>query len=97
MRQRPFGLFALLLVLLILGCRSTADAGGTPTPAPARERILSRPASTRVGFSAIHAKVSIDADMTPAEKEESLHEIDECCAISGNLQTSAAASVKLAV
>jgi len=60
------------------------------------DRLLGKPVSARVGFSAIQATVSIDADMTPAEKEKLLHEIDERCPISDNLQNATAVTVKLA-
>ena len=61
------------------------------------DRLLGKPATTRVGFSAIQASVSIDADMTTEEKEKFLHEIDERCPISDNFQTSTAVAIKLAV
>ncbi|MBM3858948.1 MAG: OsmC family protein [Verrucomicrobia bacterium] len=60
------------------------------------DRLLGKAATAPVGFSAIQANVSIDADMTPAEKEKLLHEIDERCPISDNLQHATPVSVTLA-
>jgi putative redox protein len=48
--------------------------------------LLGKPSEKRVGFSAITACVKIDADMSTAEKEQFLHEIDLRCPISENLQ-----------
>lgn len=60
------------------------------------DRLLGKPASTRVGFSAIKASVAIDADLTTAEKAKLLHEIDERCPISENLKNATPITVTLA-
>ena len=52
--------------------------------------LLGKPTEKRVGFSAITARVKIDADMTPAEKEQFVHDIDARCPISENLQNATA-------
>jgi len=57
--------------------------------------LLGQPSDQRVGFSAITARVKIDADMSAAEKEEFLHDIDARCPISDNLQNAARVSVAL--
>ena len=48
--------------------------------------LLGKPTEKRVGFSAITARVKIDADMSAAEKTQFLHDIDARCPISENLQ-----------
>ena len=57
--------------------------------------LLGKSPAKRVGFSAITARVKIDADLSPAEKEKLLHEIDGRCPISENLQNSTPVSVVL--
>jgi putative redox protein len=59
-------------------------------------RLLGKPSPNRVGYAAITARVKIDADLTPTEKEKFLHEIDERCPISENLQNATPVSVTLA-
>jgi len=58
--------------------------------------LLGKPSPNRVGYSAITARVKIDADLTPAEKERLLHEIDERCPISDNLKNTTPVKVVLA-
>jgi putative redox protein len=58
--------------------------------------LLGKPSDKRVGFSAIAARVKIDADMSPAEKAQFLHDIDLRCPISENLQNVTPVSVVLA-
>jgi uncharacterized OsmC-like protein len=58
--------------------------------------LLGKPTGKRVGFSAITARVKIDADMSAAEKEKLLHEIDERCPISENLKNITPVSIVLA-
>lgn len=48
--------------------------------------LLGKSTSQRVGFTAITARVKIDADMSAAEKEQFLRDIDARCPISENLQ-----------
>jgi len=48
--------------------------------------LLGIASDKRVGFSAITARVKIDADMSAAEKEQFLRDIDARCPISENLQ-----------
>jgi len=59
--------------------------------------LLGKPSPHRVGFSAITARVKIDADLSAAEKENLLHEIDERCPISENLKNITPASIVLTV
>jgi uncharacterized OsmC-like protein len=58
--------------------------------------LLGKPTANRVGFSAITARVKIDADMSAAEKAQFLHDIDVRCPISENLQNATSVSVVLA-
>ena len=58
--------------------------------------LLGKPTNKRVGFSAITARVKIDADISAAEKEKLLHEIDERCPISENLKNATTVSIILA-
>lgn len=48
--------------------------------------LLGKPTNARVGFSEIKARVKIDADMSPADKEKLVHEMDSRCPISENLK-----------
>ena len=57
--------------------------------------LLGKPSDKRVGFSAITARVKIDADMSASEKEKFLHDIDARCPISENLQNATPVSVVL--
>lgn len=50
------------------------------------DRLLGKTSAGRVGFSVISAQVSVDGDLTPAEKAALVHEIDERCPVSDNLQ-----------
>jgi hypothetical protein len=58
--------------------------------------LLGRPTDKRVGFSAITARVGIDADLSAAEKAQLVHDIDERCPISENLQNATPVRVILA-
>jgi len=58
--------------------------------------LLGKPSKKRVGFNAITARVKIDADMSPTEKEQFLHEIDARCPISENLQNVTPVTIALA-
>ena len=58
--------------------------------------LLGKPTQQRIGFNAITARVKIDADMSPAEKEQFLHDIDARCPISENLQNATPVSMILA-
>ena len=57
--------------------------------------LLGKPSPHRVGFSAIVVHVRIDADMSVAEKEQFLHDVDARCPISDNLQNAAPVNVVL--
>ena len=57
--------------------------------------LLGKPSDKRVGFTAITARVKIDADMSSAEKEKFLHDIDARCPISENLQNATPVNVVL--
>ena len=58
--------------------------------------LLGKPSDKRVGFSAITARVKIDANMSAVEKEKFLHDIDAHCPISENLQNATPVTVTLA-
>ena len=60
------------------------------------DRLLGKATQSRAGFSKISARVEIDADLTVAEKEALLREIDERCPISENLKERTSVSVDLA-
>jgi len=47
--------------------------------------FMGKSTETRAGFSGIRVTVNIDADMTQAEKEQYVADIDERCPISDNL------------
>lgn len=55
--------------------------------------LLGKPTANRVGFSAITARVKIDADMSAAEKAQFVHDI---CPISENLKNLTTINVALA-
>lgn len=57
--------------------------------------LLGKSTDKRVGFSAITARVKIDADMSVAEKAQFLHDIDARCPISENLKNITPISVVL--
>lgn len=59
------------------------------------DRLLGKASDKRTGFSSIAARVKIDADLSPTEKEEFLHAIDERCPVSDNLANATPVSVKL--
>jgi putative redox protein len=48
--------------------------------------LMGKNDAVRAGFSAIRVLVKFDADMSQAEKESFLHEIDARCPISDNIQ-----------
>ncbi len=58
--------------------------------------LLGKPIEGRVGFEDITITVNVDADMTDAEKEAFLHEVDARCPVSENLLNTTPVSVKLA-
>ena len=49
------------------------------------EVLMGKSTAVRAGFQGIRIHVKIDADMTQAEKEQYLHEIDARCPISDNV------------
>jgi uncharacterized OsmC-like protein len=55
--------------------------------------LFGKPTEKRVGFGAIAARVKIDADLAPADKAQLVHEIDQRCPISDNLQHPASVTV----
>lgn len=57
--------------------------------------LLGKASPNRVGYAAITARVKIDADLTPAEKEKLLHEIDERCPVSDNVKNTTPVTVVL--
>lgn len=58
--------------------------------------LLGKPSGKRVGFSTITAHAKIDADMSVAEKERFLHDIDLRCPISENLTNATPVNIVLA-
>lgn len=50
------------------------------------DRLLGKATASRCGFSAITVQVTVDADLTPAEKAALVREVDERCPISDNLK-----------
>ncbi len=50
------------------------------------DKLLGKASNGRTGFNKITVQVKIDADMTAEEKEQFIHEVDERCPISDNLQ-----------
>ena len=57
------------------------------------DRLLGKPSPGRVGYVGITARVTIDADLTPAEKAKLLQEIDERCPISDNVRNATPVTV----
>lgn len=47
--------------------------------------LMGKSSEARAGFSAIRVFTKVDADMSQAEKEQFLHEIDARCPISDNI------------
>lgn len=58
--------------------------------------LLGKPSANRVGFGAVTALVKIDSDLTPAEQQKFLAEIEKRCPISDNLQNITPIIIKLA-
>ena len=59
-------------------------------------RLLGKVSPNRVGFAGITARVKIDADLTPVEKEKLLHDIEERCPVSDNLKNITQIDITLA-
>ena len=57
--------------------------------------LLGKTTASRVGFSAITARVKIDADMSAAEKAQFLHDIDARCPVSENLKNNTPVNITL--
>jgi uncharacterized OsmC-like protein len=58
-------------------------------------RLLGKSSNQRMGFSAITARVKIDADLSPDEKEKFLREIGERCPVSDNLKNATPVNIVL--
>jgi uncharacterized OsmC-like protein len=58
--------------------------------------LLGKESTDRVGFSAIRAEVTIDADLSPDEKAALIEEIDHRCPISDNLTNGTSVEIALA-
>jgi len=58
--------------------------------------LLGKPIEGRIGFSAIEARVDLDADLSDEEKAELLEEIERRCPVSDNISAATPISVKLA-
>ena len=60
------------------------------------EGLLGKPSDKRVGFSAITARVKIDADLALEEQRKFLAEVESRCPVSDNLQKATPLSITLA-
>jgi uncharacterized OsmC-like protein len=58
--------------------------------------LLGKPIEGRIGFEGITITVDVDADMTDAEKEAFIHEVDRRCPVSENLLNATPIQVKRA-
>ena len=58
--------------------------------------LLGKPIDGRVGFEGITISVDVDADLTDAEKEAFIHEVDARCPVSENMLNATPITVKLA-
>ncbi|HQC73082.1 MAG TPA: OsmC family protein [Candidatus Competibacteraceae bacterium] len=59
------------------------------------EVLMGKSTANRAGFQGLTVNVVIDADMTQAEKEEFLHEVDRRCPISDNILNTTPISFKV--
>ena len=59
------------------------------------EVLLGKKKEPRSGFTGIKALVKIDADMSPEEKRQFLHEVDLRCPISDNIANATPVAVEL--
>jgi putative redox protein len=59
------------------------------------EVLLGKNMTDRPGFKGFKAMVKVDADLSPAEKKEFLHEIDRRCPVSDNISQLTPVSVEL--
>ncbi len=59
------------------------------------EVLLGKNQTDRAGFKGLKALVKVDADLSPAEKRNFLHEIDKRCPVSDNLSQLTPVSVEL--
>ena len=60
------------------------------------DRALGKSAGKRAGFSAIVARVKLDADLPPSEQEKLLREIEARCPVSDNLKNGTSVNIFLA-
>jgi len=58
--------------------------------------LMGKSSDKRAGFSSITARVKIDGDLTPGEKEKFLQEVERRCPVSDNLQNATPVGVTLA-
>jgi uncharacterized OsmC-like protein len=58
--------------------------------------LLGKPIEGRIGFEGITITVDVDADMTDAEKEAFIHDVDRRCPVSENLLNATPIQVKRA-
>lgn len=61
-----------------------------------KDYLLGKTQDGRAGFTKIVARVKIDADMTPEQKKEFLHEVERRCPVSDNLVNPTTVDVTLA-
>ena len=60
------------------------------------DRAVGKSSAKSAGFSAIVARVKLDADLPPSEQEKLLREIEERCPVSDNLKNGTSVNVLLA-
>jgi len=61
-----------------------------------KDFLLGKTQTGRAGFTKISARVKIDADLTPEQKKEFLHEVERRCPVSDNLANPTTVDVALA-
>jgi len=57
--------------------------------------LLGKPIDGRIGFEEITISVDVDADLSDAEKESFIHEVDRRCPVSENLLNATPVQVQL--
>jgi putative redox protein len=60
-----------------------------------KDFLLGKTREGRAGFTSIAVRVSMDADLTPAEKEEFLREVERRCPVSDNLVAATDVAISL--
>lgn len=60
-----------------------------------KDFLLGKTREGRAGFTSIAVRISMDADLTPAEKEEFLREVERRCPVSDNLVAATDVAISL--